>query len=167
VVRTWRVARLYSEIALSRKPFRIGHICINTFVLLRMNDTVTSHKTNLSSWDILYMPHMCLCNKSEAAGFLLELFPFYAGLQKKKVSNPFSLPTVPFRFLATSFSVRDVLKYRSESSCYGTYQRCLSFKMRILLHFRYPCSDHSVYSVNLSYLILSPNSAKNSESYHI
>jgi hypothetical protein len=44
-VRTWRVARLYSvlysEIALSRKPFGIGHMYIHAF-LLRMNDTVTS-----------------------------------------------------------------------------------------------------------------------------
>jgi hypothetical protein len=43
-VRTWRVARLYSilysEIALSRKPFGIGHMYIHAF-LLRMADTVT------------------------------------------------------------------------------------------------------------------------------
>jgi hypothetical protein len=30
-VRTWRVARLYSEIAQSRKPFGIGHMYIYTF----------------------------------------------------------------------------------------------------------------------------------------
>jgi hypothetical protein len=29
-VRTWRVARLYSEIAVSRKPFRIRHMYIYT-----------------------------------------------------------------------------------------------------------------------------------------
>jgi hypothetical protein len=43
-VRTWRVAGLYSvlyrETALSRKPFRIGHMYIYTF-LLRMTDTMT------------------------------------------------------------------------------------------------------------------------------
>jgi hypothetical protein len=32
-VRTWRIARLYSETALSRKPFGIGHIYIYTFSL--------------------------------------------------------------------------------------------------------------------------------------
>jgi hypothetical protein len=40
-VRTWRVARLYSEIALSRKPFGIGNTYIYN-LLLRMTDTVTS-----------------------------------------------------------------------------------------------------------------------------
>jgi hypothetical protein len=53
-VRTWRVARLYSEIALSRKLFGIGHMYIYTF-LLRMTDTMTSQNTDLSSWDILYI----------------------------------------------------------------------------------------------------------------
>jgi hypothetical protein len=51
-VRTWRVARLYSvlysEIALSRKQFGIGHMYIYTF-LLRMTDTVTSQNIDLSS----------------------------------------------------------------------------------------------------------------------
>jgi hypothetical protein len=32
-VRTWRVARLYSEVALSRKPFGIVHMYIHTFFL--------------------------------------------------------------------------------------------------------------------------------------
>jgi hypothetical protein len=53
-VRTWRVARLYSEIALSRKPFGIGHVYIYKF-LLRMIDTMTSQNTDLSSWRTLYM----------------------------------------------------------------------------------------------------------------
>jgi hypothetical protein len=44
---------LYSEIALSRKPFRIGRMYIYTF-LLRMTHTITSKNTDLSSWDILY-----------------------------------------------------------------------------------------------------------------
>jgi hypothetical protein len=52
-VRAWRVARLYREIALSRKPFGIGHMYILTF-LLRMTDTVTSQNTDLSSWDTLH-----------------------------------------------------------------------------------------------------------------
>jgi hypothetical protein len=55
-VRTWRVARLYSEIALSRKPFEIGHMYTYTF-LLRMTDTVTSQNTVRSSWDTLYIDH--------------------------------------------------------------------------------------------------------------
>jgi hypothetical protein len=50
-VRTWRVARLYSEIAVSRKPFGIGHM----YILLRMADTVTSRNIELSLWDTLYM----------------------------------------------------------------------------------------------------------------
>jgi hypothetical protein len=41
-VRTWRVARLYSvlysEIALSRKPFGIGHMYIYTLLLLEPSD---------------------------------------------------------------------------------------------------------------------------------
>jgi hypothetical protein len=57
-VRRWRVVRLYnvlySEIALSRKPFGIGHMYIYTF-LLRMADTMTSQDIALSSSDTLYM----------------------------------------------------------------------------------------------------------------
>jgi hypothetical protein len=51
-VRTWRVARLYSEIALSRKPLGIGHVYIYTF-LFRMTDTMTSQNIDLSSRDTL------------------------------------------------------------------------------------------------------------------
>jgi hypothetical protein len=51
-VRTWRVARLYSEIALSRKSFGIAHVYIYTF-LLRMTDSMTPENTDLSSWDTL------------------------------------------------------------------------------------------------------------------
>jgi hypothetical protein len=39
---------LYSEIALSGKPFGIGHTYIYTY-LLRMTDTVTSQNINLPS----------------------------------------------------------------------------------------------------------------------
>jgi hypothetical protein len=53
-VRKWRVARLYSEIALSRKSFGIGHTYIYTF-LLRMADTMTSQNTDHSHWDTLYI----------------------------------------------------------------------------------------------------------------
>jgi hypothetical protein len=45
---------LYSEIALSRKPFGLGHLYIYTF-LLRITDIMTSQNIDLSSWDILYM----------------------------------------------------------------------------------------------------------------
>jgi hypothetical protein len=58
-VRTWRVARLYSEIALSRNPFGIGHMYIYT-TLLRMTDTVTSQNIDLSSWDMLYIFFWCI-----------------------------------------------------------------------------------------------------------
>jgi hypothetical protein len=47
------VCTVYSELALSRKPFGIGHMYIYNF-LLRMTDTVTSQNIDLSSWDILY-----------------------------------------------------------------------------------------------------------------
>jgi hypothetical protein len=40
---------LYSEIALSRKPFAIGHMYIYRFVL-RMTGTMTSQNVDLSSW---------------------------------------------------------------------------------------------------------------------
>jgi hypothetical protein len=46
---------LYSEIALSRKLFGIGHMYMYTF-LLRMTDTMTSQNIDLSLWDILYKP---------------------------------------------------------------------------------------------------------------
>jgi hypothetical protein len=52
-VRTWRVARLYSEIVLSQKPLGIVHMCIYTF-LLRMTDTMICQNTDLSPWDILH-----------------------------------------------------------------------------------------------------------------
>jgi hypothetical protein len=52
-VKTWCVACLYSEIALSRKPFRIGHMHIYTF-LLRMTDTMTPQNIDLSSWNNMY-----------------------------------------------------------------------------------------------------------------
>jgi hypothetical protein len=52
-VRTWHVALLYSEIALSRKPFGVGHMYIYIF-LLRMTDTITSENIDLSFWDTLY-----------------------------------------------------------------------------------------------------------------
>jgi hypothetical protein len=44
---------LYSEIALSRKPFGIGYMYIYTF-LLRLADTMTSNNTDLPSWDTLW-----------------------------------------------------------------------------------------------------------------
>jgi hypothetical protein len=44
----------YSEIALSQKLFRIGHMYIHTF-LLRMPDTMTSQNIDLHFWDTLYI----------------------------------------------------------------------------------------------------------------
>jgi hypothetical protein len=41
------ILELYSEIAVSRKPFGIGHMYIYTF-LLRMTDTVTSQNIKIS-----------------------------------------------------------------------------------------------------------------------
>jgi hypothetical protein len=58
-VRTWRVARLHSEIALSRKPFGTGHTYIYT-LLLRMTDTMTFQDTDLSARDtcVIYVNHV-------------------------------------------------------------------------------------------------------------
>jgi hypothetical protein len=57
-VRTWRVARLYSERVLFRKPFGIRHMYIYS-VLLRVTDTMTSQNIELSSWDTLYV-YVCM-----------------------------------------------------------------------------------------------------------
>jgi hypothetical protein len=54
--RTWRVARLSSEIALPQKLFGIEHLYKYTF-MHRMTDTVTSQNIDVSSWDILYMSY--------------------------------------------------------------------------------------------------------------
>jgi hypothetical protein len=77
-VRAWRVARLDSETALSRKPFGIGHTYIHTF-LVRMTDTVGSQNTDLSSWDTLYKDsrnlHVtltCITNDTSIPGTLLN-----------------------------------------------------------------------------------------------
>jgi hypothetical protein len=48
------ILEVYSEIALSRKPFGIERMYIYT-ILLRMTDTVTSQNIDLSSWDLLYI----------------------------------------------------------------------------------------------------------------
>jgi hypothetical protein len=45
---------LYSEIALSRKPFGIGHMYIYIF-LLRMTDIITSQNIDLPSWNNVYI----------------------------------------------------------------------------------------------------------------
>jgi hypothetical protein len=52
-VRTWRIARLYSEIAVNTKSFRITQIYLYN-LLHRMNDTATSQNIDLRSWNILY-----------------------------------------------------------------------------------------------------------------
>ena len=43
-----------TQIALSRKPFGIGHIYVN----IRMTDTMTSQNIDLSSWDTLYTRYL-------------------------------------------------------------------------------------------------------------
>jgi hypothetical protein len=74
-VKTWSVARLYSKIALYRKPFGIERMYI--YVLLRMTDTMTSHIIDHFSWDILYMSararvrvRVCVCVRA----FEIEIF---------------------------------------------------------------------------------------------
>jgi hypothetical protein len=84
-VRTWRVAHLYSEIALSRKPFGIGHMYIYNF-LLRVTDTVTSQNINLSSWN---PPYILLFRLSVSGDF------FGSG-HGAKLTNPIyiSIPSI-------------------------------------------------------------------------
>jgi hypothetical protein len=50
---TWRPSHT-TKMALSRKPFGIGHMFKKSF-LLRMTDTMTSQNIVLSSWDTLYI----------------------------------------------------------------------------------------------------------------
>jgi hypothetical protein len=45
---------MYSEIALSWKLFRIGHMYIYN-LLLRMTNTMASQNIDFTSWDTLYM----------------------------------------------------------------------------------------------------------------
>jgi hypothetical protein len=45
---------LYSEIALSRKPFGVEHMYIYT-LLLRMTDALISQNIDFSTWDTLYI----------------------------------------------------------------------------------------------------------------
>jgi hypothetical protein len=45
---------LHSKIALSRKPFGIGHMYIYT-LLLKITDTMTPQNIDRLSWDILYI----------------------------------------------------------------------------------------------------------------
>jgi hypothetical protein len=51
-----------TKMALSRKPFGIGHMFIKSF-LLRMTGSMTSQNIVLSSWDTLYMAvwFVCFC----------------------------------------------------------------------------------------------------------
>jgi hypothetical protein len=70
-VRTWRVARLYSEIAQSRKPFGIGHMYIYNF-LLRVAETMTSQNIDLSSWDTLYIGHIKIVYVYSASMFGMQ-----------------------------------------------------------------------------------------------
>jgi hypothetical protein len=69
-----QIQLLYSETALSRKPFGIGHMYIYT-LLLRMTDTMTSQNIDLSSWDTLYIE-----------GEVLPASVFRRNFLKRKVS---------------------------------------------------------------------------------
>jgi hypothetical protein len=73
---------VYIQMALSLKPFGIGHVHIK-FFLLRMTDTMTSQNIDLSSWDTLciyiyiYMGYVVAqlrhCAKSQkVAGSILD-----------------------------------------------------------------------------------------------
>jgi hypothetical protein len=46
---------LYIEIAVSRKPFGIGHMYIYNYFLLRMTDNMTSQNIDFSFLNILYI----------------------------------------------------------------------------------------------------------------
>ena len=81
------ILRLYIQIALSRKPFGIGHMFIQTF-LLRMTDTMNSQNIDLSSWDTLYNLYICvemsiLTRVEKLTGSqLAKKFPAFYGTRK-------------------------------------------------------------------------------------
>jgi hypothetical protein len=93
-VRTWRVARLYSAIALSRKPFGIGHMYIYTY-LLRMTDTMTFQNIDLS----LYIYFLILEDEQQkpkatehATGMTKQNFPHkYRPTKKSFKTFPISV----------------------------------------------------------------------------
>jgi hypothetical protein len=90
-VKTWRVARLYSEIAVSRKPFRIEHMYVYT-CLLGMTDIMTSQNIDLSSWDTLYSLvtdsfERKIIHKQNVLGELIANFPLVQHEPHRKRNN--------------------------------------------------------------------------------
>jgi hypothetical protein len=63
-----------TKMSLSRKPFGIGHMFIESF-LLRMTDTMTSQNIVLSSWDTLYFQKKN-CRKNQNTHFVFSNFFF-------------------------------------------------------------------------------------------
>jgi hypothetical protein len=94
-VRTRRVVRPCSEIALSRKPFGIGYMYIYNF-LLRMTDNMISQNSDLSSWDILYIQgnsELMVQKENIAVTAVKDLFHQYKHNMKQKLSK-FRLATL-------------------------------------------------------------------------
>jgi hypothetical protein len=77
-VRTWHVARLYNEIALSRKLFGIEHMYIYTF-LLRMTDIMTSQNIDVCSHDTLHI----YINRNVTTITCSEITPFGVTVETK------------------------------------------------------------------------------------
>ena len=64
---------LHIQMSLSRKPFGIGHVFIQS-LLLRMTDTMTSQNIDLSSWNTLYInstniPPIMIINRTHETAF--------------------------------------------------------------------------------------------------
>jgi hypothetical protein len=83
-VGTWRVARLCSvqwNSAVSETI--LNRTNVHTHILLRMTDTMTSHITDLSSWDVLYGAHIedrMLCSsESPPSPFFWEAYSLSPG----------------------------------------------------------------------------------------
>jgi hypothetical protein len=58
-----------TKMALSRKPFGIGHMFIWSF-LLRMTDTMTSQNIVLSSWDTLYVNYLTTLKSTSLTAYM-------------------------------------------------------------------------------------------------
>jgi hypothetical protein len=82
---------LYSETALSRKPFGIGHVYIYTF-MLRMTDAMICQNTDLSVWDILYKTRSLTCLLSNTVNIKLVKVCQVWGSGKRRGCGGGSIP---------------------------------------------------------------------------
>ena len=72
--------QLYSETALSRKPFGIGNMYLQSFSL-RMANTMISQNIDLSSWDTLYIRNHSPTNTAshpKRPEFFFSIIPYHS-----------------------------------------------------------------------------------------